>query len=176
MESRPSWEPNLSIPWLFGRFRPTIRSTKIASTASQGHRDPPRSPQEDRPKKKIKKNWAQFLESRPSWEPNPLIPWLSAGFGPTIRSTKIASTASQGHREPTRSPQEDRPKRNFCNFFLAAVGRKVGPLGELFGRLPGWLGALPPMFDQQIMPPEPPGTYGSPWGAQKKKLFGPAGA
>merc|ERR1712115_275386 len=55
LESRPCWEPNLSIPWLFGRFRPTIRSTKIASRASQGHRDPPRSPQEDRPKKRNQK-------------------------------------------------------------------------------------------------------------------------
>ena len=72
------------------------------------------------------------------------------------------------HKEPTRGPTK---KEFLYLFFSAAVGRKVGPLGELFGRLPGRLGALPRMFDQQIMPPEPPGTHGSPRGPQKKKKF-----
>merc|ERR1712115_41872 len=63
-----------------------------------------------------KKNWAQFLESRPSWEPNLSIPWLFGRFRPTIRSTKIASTASQGHQEPTRSPKEDDQKEIFVIF------------------------------------------------------------
>ena len=63
------------------------------------------------------------------------------------------------HKEPTRGPTK---KEFLYFFFLAAVGRKVGPLGELFGRLPGRLRALRPIIDQQIMPPELPGTHGSP--------------
>ena len=98
LESRPSWESNPSTPWLFGGFKPNLRSTKIASRASQSQRDPPRSPQEDRHfhKKTVYFFWPRFLKSRASWGAVWSTAWPDGRFAANIRPTKIARKAPRG--------------------------------------------------------------------------------
>ena len=103
----PLGSPIRQLPGSLGGLGPTFVQQRLPPELPRATGTPPRSPQEDQPNKK-KKIGPQFLESRPSWEPNPSTPWLFGGVRPIIRSTKIASRASQGHWDPQRSPQEDR--------------------------------------------------------------------
>ena len=169
MESRPSWEPNLSVPWLSAGFRSTIRSTKIASRASQGHRDPTRSPQEDRPTNKNKKIGPSFWKVDPLGNPILQFPGSLRALDQPFVQQRLPLQLPRATGSPQGAHKRTDQKRIFVIFFLAAVGRKVGPLGELFGRLPGPLRALRPLFDQQIMPPELPGTHRMPQGPPPKK-------
>ena len=110
--------------------------------------------------------WARgFWKVDPLGSPIRQFPGSLEGLGPTFVQQRLPPELPRATGTPQGAHKRtDIFTKKNCIFFWARVFWKVGPLGELFGRPPGPLGASRPIFVQQRLPPELPGAHGIPRG------------